>query len=68
MRGKQLDQVVLDADCGYLGGALSPGRYSLTLGPVQHCVDALVAPTKPVSVIVTGAGLARVEQFKLRVS
>jgi hypothetical protein len=30
--------------------------------------DALVAPTKPVSVIATGAGLARVEQFELRVS
>jgi hypothetical protein len=30
--------------------------------------DALVAPTKPVSVIVTGAGLARVAQFELRVS
>jgi len=30
--------------------------------------DALVATTKPVSVIVTGAGLARVEQFEVRVT
>jgi hypothetical protein len=39
-RGKQLDEVVLAADGGYLGGALSPGRYSLTLGISQrrgHC-------------------------------
>jgi hypothetical protein len=32
--GIQLDEVVLAADRGSIGGALSPGRYSLTLEPI----------------------------------
>lgn len=30
---------------GYLGGALSPGRYSLTLDPVQPRVEAIGGTT-----------------------
>jgi hypothetical protein len=41
VRSSGVNQAVLDADGGYLGGALTPRRYSLTLGPVHHRVEAI---------------------------